>query len=60
MADITYCDNKDCPFKKCERHPSKIAEACINGKGYVYVANYGGVCRKYISYLVDEVERGVK
>ncbi len=58
MSDITYCDNKDCPFKKCERHFSKISNACINGKGYVSVANYGGVCRKYISYLVGEVERG--
>lgn len=60
MADITYCDNKDCPFKKCERHFSKINEAARNGKGYVSVANYGGVCRKYISHLVDEVERGAE
>ena len=58
MADITYCINKQCPFKKCERHPSKIAEAAIQGRGYVSVANFDGVCRKYIGHLVDEVERG--
>lgn len=58
MADITYCYNPDCPFKKCERHFSKISDAACNGKDYISVANYGGVCRKYISYLVDEAERG--
>ena len=60
MADITYCDNTDCPFTKCERHPSKINKACRDGKGYVSVANYGGVCRKYIGHLVDEAERGAE
>ena len=58
MADITYCINKQCPFKECERHLSKISEACINGRGYVSVANLDGVCRKYIAYLADEAERG--
>ena len=53
MADITYCVNSDCPFKDCERHLSKIAEAQKSGKGYVSVANYDGVCREYIAYLVE-------
>ena len=58
MADITYCGNKDCPFEECERHPGKIAEAARQGRGYVSVASFAGVCRKYIGYLVDEAARG--
>lgn len=58
MADITYCINASCPFKDCDRHSSKIEEAAINGKGYVSVANYDGVCRRYISYPADEAKRG--
>ena len=55
MADITYCVNSACPFKDCERHSSKISDACIKGKGYVSVANFDGVCRRYISHIVDEI-----
>ena len=58
MADITYCINGQCPFEECERHPSKIAEAQKQGQRFVSVANFDGVCRKYIGHLVDEVERG--
>ena len=54
MADITYCTNKDCPFKKCERHYSKASRAALIGTGYVSVADYSGVCREYIGYLVDK------
>lgn len=60
MADITYCINNQCPFKECERHPSKISRACIDGKGYVSVANYDGVCRRYLSCLADENEGGAE
>jgi len=55
MADITYCDNKACPFKDCERHPCRIPEACLNGRGYVSVASFDGVCRRYISNVVRKV-----
>lgn len=53
MADITYCSNTVCPFKECERYPDKISEAAINGRGYVSVTDFSGVCRDYIGYLVD-------
>ena len=52
MADITYCENRMCPFKDCERHQSKICKACMDGKGYVSVASYDSVCSRYITYLV--------
>ena len=57
MADITYCTNVDCPFKECERYLDKASEAAIlNGRGYVSVSDFSGICRDYIGYLVDKVE----
>lgn len=57
MADITYCTNTDCPLKECERHPTKVSKACIDGKGYVSVADFGRTCRDYLHYLLEEVSR---
>ena len=53
MADITYCDNNDCTCNHCERHPSKISDACLKGKGYVSVASFEGRCWRY-DYHQDE------
>lgn len=60
MADITYCINNECPFKKCERHPSKISKTERQGTGYVSVANYDSVCKKYIGHLANEVKGGAE
>jgi hypothetical protein len=60
MADMTYCINKNCPFEDCERHPNKINTTYVNGKDYVSIANFDSVCRRYISHIVDEVERGTE
>ena len=57
MADITYCLNSNCPFTDCEKHCSKIKEAASNGKGYVSVSNFDGMCRRYIGYLVEHESR---
>lgn len=58
MADITFCVNAGCPFKDCERHMSRIADACIKGGGYVSVSNLDSICKRYISYLVEEADNG--
>ena len=56
MADITYCIARDCPFKKCKRHWSKLKK--IENKDVkVIVSNFAGVCREYIGYVLGEVER---
>ena len=55
MADITYCDNNDCPFNECERHPSKLVELRKLGIEYVSMASFGRVCRKYIGYVLHEI-----
>lgn len=60
MADITYCTNTSCPFKDCERHSGKIKDAAMSGKGYVSVSDWGGTCRRYISYIAEEVLAGGK
>ena len=44
----TYCINKECPFKSCEKH----LKHCRAKKRKVLVANYDGVCREYIGYIV--------
>lgn len=49
MPDITYCINAGCPFKDCERHLSKASGQ------YVNVANFDGVCRRYIGHLLNEL-----
>lgn len=54
MADITFCVNAECPFKDCERHMSRIPDACIKGGGYVSVSDFDGVCKRYIAYLKEE------
>ena len=48
---MTYCINSGCPFKDCKNH---VKHAPKNQK-YITVSNMDGVCRKYLSYLLDEV-----
>lgn len=58
MADITYCISP-CPFKDCFRHYSANWKSITDsGKKYVSVADYAPTCRRYISYIVEEVENG--
>lgn len=48
LNDIARCTNAGCPFNDCERH---IAH-CKEGATYTFV-NFAGICRRYISSLVD-------
>ena len=56
MADITYCSNTDCDNKSCERHHTRISKAAIDGKGYVSVSDFAGICREYIHSVLLEVD----
>ena len=52
MADITYCTNMNCPFKKCKSHLSHLKK--FKGqKMFVKIANFGGTCREYLEYVYD-------
>ena len=52
--DITYCVNDDCPFTDCLRHMNRLKGEPENV--VISIANFGGVCRKYIAYLVGELD----
>lgn len=51
--DITYCMSDGCPFQDCERHPSHLQEAKEAGHRVVSIADFSGVCRRYIAELVE-------
>ena len=53
----TYCVNSNCPFTDCDKHLTKVKE---EDSKHVYIANVDGVCRKYISYLIDNISGGDK
>ena len=55
MAEITYCTNMNCPFEKCERHLSQLKKYA-GQQTQVSVANLGGVCKEYLSYVYDCVK----
>ena len=52
----TYCVNNNCPFKKCDKHLWQLKKV-KDKSGYVKVANFDGVCKDYLSYLLDEIEK---
>lgn len=59
MADITYCvPHAPCPFTDCVRHYSKIKELQKQGQKYVSIADLAPTCRRYIGYIVEEVDNG--
>lgn len=53
--DVTYCSNNDCPFKDCFRHQEKLK--ALDPKGWVSIANYAGICKRYLTWLVEDVKR---
>ncbi len=56
-SDITYCAYVGCPLKSCDRHLCR----CQNRNEYVSVCDFAPTCRKYLTYLLDEItnEQGV-
>ena len=47
---MTYCINSECPFRDCEKHLSKS-----RSKGKIYVANFDGICKRYITWMLKEI-----
>ena len=52
--DITYCVNDDCPFTDCIRHARNLTGE--NPSTILSFANFGGTCRRYIEYLVGDLD----
>ena len=52
--DIAFCSAVECKRTDCERHMGNLKEG-VSPTGYVTVSDLAGVCRQYISDVVDEV-----
>lgn len=55
MIGMTYCTNTDCPFEDCIKHWHQLKKVADVNE-YANFADFGGVCRKYIGYLVEMLE----
>ena len=55
MADITYCLNTCCPFEDCERHTNNAPRNVPVSMAYL-----DGTCRRYIAFLLEEIENDRK
>lgn len=53
--DITFCDTGDCPFTECQRHKENLKGR--KKSVIISVSGFGGVCRKYIGWLVVNAEK---
>jgi len=52
MKDITYCTSTDCPSKDCKL---KLLNNKFPPGTILSMADFSGVCRYYIGWLVYEV-----
>lgn len=52
----TYCVNADCPFKECDKHLQQLKKV-KDKSGYIKVASLDSVCKDYLYYLLDEIEK---
>ncbi len=53
VRDITYCANESCPFSDCLRNLEQLRGE--NGSVIISLADFGGVCRRYLGHLVGEI-----
>lgn len=54
VKDITYCASKDCPSTECK---IKISNNHFEPHEVISMADFSGVCRFYIGWLVSEIEK---
>lgn len=52
----TYCVNVDCPFKKCDKHLQQLKKMKDKSK-YIKVASLDSVCKDYLHYLLNEIQK---
>ena len=53
MKDITYCSSTDCPSTDCK---IKLCNNKFEVGDIISMADFSGVCRYYIGWLVDKIE----
>lgn len=55
MTDVTWCTSFDCPSKDCKIH---IRNCMANPGELVSMADFSGVCRYYVGWVLSEIEKG--
>ena len=55
--DITYCASADCPSAECK---IKVNNNKFQPGEIISMADFSGVCRFYIGWLVDQVSEDEK
>lgn len=55
MRDITFCASPDCPSKDCK---IKIQNNKFQPKEIISMADFSGVCRYYIGWVLAKIEDG--
>lgn len=53
--DITYCAADDCPSKECR---IKMTNNHFQAGDIISMADFSGVCRFYIGWILNEMEEG--
>lgn len=54
MKDITYCSSTDCPSTECK---IKVLNNKFNAGEIISMADFSGVCRFYVGYVLDLIEQ---
>jgi len=55
MRDITYCASTDCPSTDCK---VKIQNNKFQPGEIISMADFSGVCRYYIGWVLAQIEDG--
>lgn len=53
MRDITYCSAKECPSTECK---IKVTNNTFSPHEVISIADFAGVCRFYIGWVLAKVE----
>ena len=57
MKDITYCCADECPSKECR---IKITNNHFDAGDIISMADFSGVCRFYIGWVLNKIEEAEK
>ncbi len=55
MRDITFCSAKECPSTECH---IKVTNNKFEPHEIISIADYSGVCRFYIGWVLTKIEEG--
>ena len=53
MTDVTWCVSEDCPSEDCRIH---VRQCKAKPGELVSMADFSGVCRYYIGWVLEQIE----